>query len=76
MKYNTSDRTYKQINDLIRCEMKRKKINQEDVAYRLNIPQTGVSKRLNGSIEWTMREIIIVYEMLGMEFEVKKETTW
>ena len=69
MKFNKSDRTYKQLNDFIRGEMKRKKIKQEDVAYRLNLQQASISQKLNGKVEWTLREIIIVYEMLGIEHE-------
>lgn len=69
MKFNTSDRTYKQFNYWLRGMLKEKKIKQDDVAYRLNIPQQSVSKRLNGETEWTFKEIIIVYEMLGIEHE-------
>lgn len=69
MKFNASDRTYKQLNDFIRGELKRKKIKQEDVAYRLNLQQGSISQKLNGKVEWTLREIIIVYEMLGIEHE-------
>ena len=72
MKFNTADRTYKQLNDFIRGEMKRKKIKQEDVAYRLNLQQATISQKLNGKVEWTLREIIIVYEML----EIEKEWTF
>lgn len=69
MKFNASDRTYKQLNDFIRGELKRKKIKQEDVAFRLNLQQGSISQKLNGKVEWTLREIIIVYEMLGIEHE-------
>lgn len=69
MKFNSTDRTYKQLNDFIRGEMKRKRIKQEDVAYCLNLQQASISQKLNGKVEWTLREIIIVYEMLGIEHE-------
>ncbi len=69
MKFNTSDRTYKQFNYWLRGMLKEKKIKQDDVAYRLNISQQSVSQRLNGITEWSFKEIIIVYEMLGIEHE-------
>ena len=69
MKFNTVDRKYEKLNDFIRGEMRRKKIKQEDVAYRLNLQQASISQKLNGKVEWTLREIIIVYEMLGIEHE-------
>lgn len=69
MKYNSSDRTYRQLNDWLRGELKRKGIKQEDVAYRLNLQQASISQKLSGKVEWTLREIIIVYEMLEIEHE-------
>lgn len=69
MKFNSSDRTYKQFNNWLRGELKEKKIKQEDVAYRLNLTQQSISQRLNGKVDWTLREIIVVYEMLEIEHE-------
>lgn len=67
MKFNTVDKQYRKMNDFIRGEMKRQKINQDALAYRLNIPQQSVSQRLLGKTEWTAREIIDVFEFLGIE---------
>ena len=67
MKFETVNRKYNQLNDFIRGEMKRQKISQDDMAYRLNLPRASISKRLNGVSEWTAREIINVYEFLGIE---------
>ena len=61
MKFNTADRTYKQLNDFIRGEMKRKKIKQEDVAYRLNLQQATISQKLNGKVEWKLQNVF--YDM-------------
>lgn len=69
MKFNESDKTYRQLNDWLRGELKRKGIKQEDVAYRLNLQQASISQKLSGKVEWTLREIIIVYEMLEIEHE-------
>lgn len=64
MKFNRTDVKYKRITDFIRGEMKRRKISQKEVAEWLNIPQGGVSKRLNGEVEWSLREIISLSELL------------
>ena len=52
--------TYNNLNEEL-------KINQDALAYRLNIPQQSVSQRLLGKTEWTLREIIDVFEFLGVE---------
>jgi len=67
MKFNTVDRKYKKLNDFIRGEMRRKKISQEDMAYRLNLSQASVSQKLNEVTEWSMREVIDVFEILGVD---------
>lgn len=67
MKFNTVDKQYRKMNDFIRGEMRRKKINQDMLAYRLNLPRSSVSKRLSEQTEWTAREIIDVFEFLGIE---------
>ena len=69
MKFNSSDKTYKQFNNWLRGELKERKIKQEDVAYRLNLQQGSISQKLNGKVEWTLREVIIIYEMLEIERE-------
>lgn len=67
MKFESANRKYNKMNDFIRGEMKRKKINQEAMAYRLNLSQQCVSYKLSGKVEWMAREIIIVFEMLGVD---------
>lgn len=67
MYINSSDKKYHQMNDFIRGEMRRKKITQKTVADRLNIDQSQIARRLSGEVEWLAREIIIVYELLGIE---------
>lgn len=69
MKFNKPDRDYNKLNDFLRGEMRRKKVNQARVGEYLHIPQTAVSNRLSGKTEWTLREIMKIYELLGVEHE-------
>ena len=69
MKFDETAKTYRQINDFIRGELARQKISQEDLAYRLCMKQQSVSQRLNGQVEWSLREIIDVYEILGVKHD-------
>lgn len=69
MKQNSIEKKYRQFNDHIRGELRRRKINQKQVATWLNIPQSCVSQRINGETEWTMREIISLYELMEIEHE-------
>lgn len=71
MKFESVNRKYNKLNDFIRGEMKRKKINQKTAANWLNIQQSCISSRLNGESEWTAREIISVFELLEIEDEWK-----
>ena len=69
MKLNSVETKYRKANDFIRGELRRKKISQSTVANWLNIPQPSVCARLRGDYEWTFREIISIYELLGIEHE-------
>lgn len=60
-----TSRDYNKINDFLRCELRRKKITQKQAADYLGIRQDGLSRRLSGQIEWSLREIIKIYELLG-----------
>ena len=67
MKFESVNRKYQKLNDFIRGEMRRQKVTQEALAYRLNITPISVSNKLNGKTEWSAREIINIYEFLGIE---------
>jgi transcriptional regulator with XRE-family HTH domain len=69
MKFDKTTKTYRQINDFIRGELARQKISQEELAYRLCMKQQSVSQRLNGKVEWSLKEIIDVYDILGIEHD-------
>ena len=73
MKFNRTTIEYQALCDFLRGEMRRQKIKQEVVATWLNIPPSAVSKRLSGQNEWTMREVISVFELLGVSWEWKSE---
>lgn len=53
----------------ILAEMARKEITQADLARELNLPQSGISNRLNGKVEWSKSEIDKVCDLLGMTYE-------
>ena len=68
MKFNQTSKQYRQLNDFIRGELKVKNISQKDLAYMLNLPQSGVSDRLSGKTDWTLWEILNVFAILNINF--------
>ena len=58
---------YRQINDFIRGEMRRKKISQMKLADYLGVGQPALSLRINGESEWTFRDILKVMEFLNVD---------
>lgn len=73
MKFNPTSRQYRNINDVIRCTMRRQKVSQSELAYQLNLPQSAISKRLDGSVDWTLFEVLNVFEILGIEFSYEEK---
>lgn len=73
MKFNKVSKDYRQLNDYLRGEMRRKKLNQASLAYSLNLPQSGISERLSGKTDWTVWELLNVFEILGISFDYGKE---
>lgn len=73
MKFNPTSRQYKRINDLIRCAMRRQKVSQNDLGYQLGLQQTAISKRLSGEVDWTLFEVLNVFEILGIKFEYEEK---
>lgn len=51
----------------IRAELARRGIRQVVVAEVLGISQSQVSKRFNGHIDWTLREVDQIAELLGID---------
>lgn len=64
MKFNSTEVKYKRITDYLRGELKRKKISQQKAADWLNISRASFSYRLSGKIEWSLKEIISLCELL------------
>jgi transcriptional regulator with XRE-family HTH domain len=73
MKFNRERQEYNRILDFIRGTMRRKKISQADIAYRLGLPQGAISKRLSGEVDWTLFEVLNVFEILGITFEYQEK---
>lgn len=69
MKFNKLSKDYKKLNMYIREEMRTKKISQKELAYELNIPQSGISDRLSGKTDWSLWEIFNVFDILKIDFK-------
>lgn len=54
------------LNATIRAEMARQRITQTELAIALSIPQTQVSARLRGAVEWRVTELLSVADLLGV----------
>lgn len=59
------DREKHRFCDWVAGEMRRRGITQESLGKELGRTQAGISKRLKGSIDWTLTEIICVCRILG-----------
>ena len=73
MKFNKVSQDYRQLNMFIRDVMREKKISQESLAYALNQTQGNISQKLSGKTDWTMWEILNVFEVLGIDFDYKEK---
>lgn len=73
MKFNKLSKDYKKLNMYIREEMRTKKISQKELAYELNIPQSGISDRLSGKTDWTLWEMLNVFDILGIDFDYERK---
>lgn len=74
MKFNKVSRDYNQLNDYLRGELRRKKISQEALAYSLNISRVSVSSKLSGKKDWTVWELLNIFELLEISFNYGKES--
>lgn len=54
------------VNAAIRAEMAARGVTQADLAATLNIPQSQVSARLRGAIDWRLSELYAVADRLGV----------
>lgn len=60
------------LNDLIRGELKRQKINQSKAGYYIGLSQEQFSLKLSGKSEWRLKEIVGVSELLGIGGEISE----
>lgn len=68
MKFNKTSQDYKKLNNFIRNEMRSQKVSQSSIAYALNLTQGSVSQKLSGRTEWTLWEVLNIFEILGIKF--------
>lgn len=64
MKFYSVDKKLNRFSDYIRGEMKRRRISQDNLAYQLGLERSCLTRRLAGKTEWTMREVIMLSEIL------------
>lgn len=74
MKFNKTSQDYKKLNIYIRDEMRVQKVSQSDIAYRLNLTQGSISQKLAGQTEWTVPELLIVFDYLHVDFSYERRT--
>lgn len=48
-------------------------MSQNDLGYQLGLQQTAISKRLSGEVDWTLFEVLNVFEILGIKFEYEEK---
>ena len=72
MKFNKTSQDYKKLNNFIRNEMRSQKVSQSDIAYSLNLSQGSVSQKLSGQTEWSLWEILNIFEILGINFNYEE----
>lgn len=59
----------RKFNDFVRGELRRRKIKQEDLADYLGVGRCTITSRLNGTIEWYLRDAINVAEFFGVTLD-------
>ena len=60
------------LNDLIRGEMKRQKVNQNQAGYYIGLSRSELALKLQGKIKWKLEEIIGLAELLGIGGEISE----
>ncbi len=54
----------------VRAEIARQGLRQPTVASACDLSQTGLSKRLNGHVQWSINELAAVADALGVPVSV------
>lgn len=60
---------YRRFNDFIRGELRRKKLNHDALADYLGVSRSTISNRLNGNIEWSLRDAFRAAEFLEADLK-------
>lgn len=56
-------------NDFVRGELRRRNETQEGLAAYLDVNRSTLSYRLNGKIEWSLRDALKACEYFGVTLE-------
>ena len=60
------------LNDLIRGEMKRQKVTQNQAGYYIGLSQEQFSLKLSGRCEWRLKEVVGIAELLKIGGEISE----
>lgn len=63
-------RRTQELAEIIRREMKRRKIPQKQIAGLVGVDRTTFNRKLSGQIPFTFDEMALICERLGIEHEV------
>ena len=66
---DTIGRMLRHFNDFVRGELRRRNETQEGLAAYLGVSRSTISYRLNGEIEWSLRDALKACEYLGRRIE-------
>lgn len=58
---------YRKFNDFVRGELARQNYTQLDLAELLGLDRSSISLKLNGKVEWSLRESLKTLEFLNAE---------
>lgn len=67
------ERECNRFSDFIRGELKRQKKRNSDLAYELNLSPGSITQKLNGSVKWSLPEIIQALNYLDSEYVFGKK---
>lgn len=59
--------SYRRYKDWVRGELREQKKTQKELAEYLGISEVSMSQRMNGAVEWTLKDFLKTMEFLGQE---------
>ena len=59
----------RKFNDYVRGELRRKKLKQSDLADYLNCTTSNISHKINGTVEWSFRDVLNTLEFFEAQME-------